>query len=64
MKRKYQTHPVIVNFSYQSYPTAKDVSITGAMSFAAVMMYFSAMAFLCQTNKNYKETWYKFFFLI
>lgn len=36
----------------QSNPVAKEVSIAGAMSLAAVMMYFSARTFLCTVYRK------------
>ena len=36
----------------QSNPVANEVSMAGAMSLAAVMMYFSARTFLCTVYKE------------
>lgn len=41
-----------VKSTNQSNPAAKDVSMAGAMSLAAVMMYFSDRCFLCKKKKT------------
>ena len=40
--------------TYQSNPAAKEASIAGAMSLAAVMIYFSARTFLCAEDRKRK----------
>lgn len=43
----------------QSNPAANEVSIAGAMSLAAVMMYFSVRDFLHTINRKRRERNYK-----
>lgn len=46
------TSPWNTSITHQSNPAANDDSMAGAISLADVMMYFSARAFLGETNKE------------
>lgn len=57
----WKTNTSVTN---QSNPVAKEVSMAGAMSLAAVMMYFSVRTFLWtinreKTGERFRNKWYK-----
>lgn len=49
---QYDTLSWNASITHQSNPAANDDSMAGAISFADVMMYFSARAFLGETKKK------------